>query len=144
MRKISVIHGPNLNLLGRRNPDVYGTTTLKRINERIAARAGQLGVAVKVFQSNHEGEIIDAIHGAQNSCGIIINPGAYTHTSVAIRDAIETVAVPAIEVHISNILKRERFRHRSLVAPVCIGQITGLGADGYLLALDYFARRKQA
>ena len=143
MRKITVIHGPNLNLLGRRNPDVYGTSTLKQINERISARAKQLGVTVKVFQSNREGEIIDAIHAAQNSCGIIINPGAYTHTSVAIRDAIEAVAVPAIEVHISNIFKRESFRHKSLIAPVCAGQITGLAEYSYLLAIDYFARRKQ-
>ena len=143
MRKITVIHGPSLNLLGRRDPEIYGTSTLKQLNGQIKKRAKELDIAVKFFQSNHEGAIIDAIHAALGSHGIIINPGAYTHTSVAIRDAIDAIAVPVVEVHLSNISSRESFRHRSLIAPVCVGQITGLGCYGYLLALDYLARSRQ-
>lgn len=143
MQKIIVINGPNLNLLGSRDRRIYGGSTLEQLNRQISKRAKELGVAVRFFQSNHEGAIIDAIQGGRDSQGIIINPGGYAHTSVAIRDAIEAVAVPAVEVHISNISGREPFRHRSLIAPVCIGQITGLGVHGYILALDYLARREK-
>jgi len=133
---VAVIHGPNLNLLGLREPDVYGTVTLKEIDERIRALAEELGVAVTISQHNSEGAIIDAI--GQAGCeadGIVINPAGYTHTSVAIHDALKAVPVPAIEVHLSNILAREDWRQRSMTALACAGVIGGLGADSYLLAL---------
>ncbi len=134
--KIMVINGPNLNLLGRREPGIYGATTLADINENLAQTAVGLGVTLQFFQSNHEGEIVDAIHQAAGCCaGIIINPAAYTHTSVAIRDAIAAVGLPTVEVHLSNVYSREEFRHKSLTAPVVLGQIAGFGAAGYELAL---------
>jgi len=132
--KILVIHGPNLNLLGTREPDVYGNTTLEDINRRIAALAKELDIDAEVFQSNSEGEIVDAIQKRTYDV-LIINPAAYTHTSVAIRDAIAAVGRPAIEVHISNIHKREEFRRMSYISGVVTGQISGLGAEGYLLAV---------
>lgn len=137
MKKVLVIHGPNLNLLGQREPDVYGNINLSDINARMETKAKELGMDIKIAQSNHEGEIIDTIHQAMNwaDC-LIINPGAYTHTSVAIRDAIAAVNMPAIEVHLSNIYKREDFRQKSFIAPVVKGQISGFGAESYYLALE--------
>lgn len=137
---ILVIHGPNLQLLGKREPEVYGKKTLKEIDEEIERHARSLGVNVKTFQSNHEGEIIDKIGSmAGQYDALIINPGAYTHTSIGIRDAISGAGLPAIEVHLSNIAAREKFRHRSMVTPVCKGIISGLGPLGYLLALNALA-----
>jgi 3-dehydroquinate dehydratase II len=142
--KILVIHGPNLNLLGTREPEIYGTETLEEIDARIKARAAERGAEVESFQSNHEGAIIDRIHaaareGPMHCDGLVINPGAYTHYSLAIRDAIAGTALQAIEVHLSNIYAREPMRRRSVIAPVCRGQISGLGAGGYLLAIDALA-----
>jgi len=138
--RVLVIHGPNLNLLGGREPEVYGSTTLEEIDDRLRKRAEELGFAIITFQSNHEGEIVDKIAEARGSAdAIIINPGAYTHTSVAIRDALSAVGLPTIEVHLSNIYARETFRHTSLVAPVVTGQISGFGAASYLLALEALA-----
>lgn len=137
MINLSVIHGPNLNLIGSREPEIYGRDSFDDINRKIKQRAQQLGVEVRILQSNHEGEIIDAIHEAgQWADALIINAGALTHYSYAIRDAITAVRLPAIEVHITNIHAREEFRHHSVIAPVVSGQIVGLGAQGYLLALD--------
>ena len=142
--RILVIHGPNLNLLGRREPEIYGTETLQEINGRIEEHAESRGISVVTFQSNHEGEIIDAIHnaagdGPEKCDALVINPGAYTHYSIAIRDAISGTGLPAIEVHLSDITSREPFRARSVIAPVCVKQISGLGPEGYLLAIDALA-----
>ncbi len=137
MAKILVIHGPNLNLLGEREPDVYGKTTLKEINRQMQKIADEKKVALEIIQSNHEGEIVDAIGRAKDSFdAIIINPAAYTHTSIAIRDAISAVGIPAIEVHLSNIYAREDFRHTSVIAAVSFGQISGFGEYSYSLALE--------
>jgi 3-dehydroquinate dehydratase II len=134
--KILVMHGPNLNLLGKREPDIYGSFTLDDINARLAALAGELGVGVSFYQSNHEGELVQKIQDAMGVYqAIVINPGAYTHTSVALRDAIASTGIPTVEAHISNIYKREEFRKHSYISGVAIGQITGFGADSYLLAL---------
>lgn len=136
MMMISVIHGPNLNLLGVREPEIYGRVTLDEIDARIRELAAELGVEVETCQHNSEGEIIDAIQRAGvQADGIVINPAGYTHTSVAIHDALKAVCIPAVEVHLSNILAREDWRHRSMTAPACAGVISGLGADSYLLAL---------
>ena len=138
--RVLVIHGPNLNLLGTREPEVYGNVTLSEINERLQERAQELGIQIEAFHSNHEGEIVDKIaEAASTTDAIIINPAAYTHTSVAIRDAISAVALPTVEVHLSNIQAREEFRHTSVIAPVVTGQIAGFGADSYLLALQAVA-----
>lgn len=137
MKKIVVINGPNLNLLGIREKNVYGTETLEDIARRVNIEAQRLNVDVDFIQSNHEGEIIDRIHEARGKYdAIIINPGAYTHYSLAIRDAIKAVEIPTIEVHLSNIHAREEFRAKSVIAPVCVGQISGFGGNGYLLALN--------
>ncbi|NLO04697.1 MAG: type II 3-dehydroquinate dehydratase [candidate division WS1 bacterium] len=133
---VAVIHGPNLNLLGVREPDVYGSVTMSEINERIEALAEELGIEVTLCQHNSEGAIIDAIHQAGcEADGIVINPAGYTHTSVAIHDALKAVPLPAIEVHLSNILAREDWRKLSMTAPACAGVISGLGAESYLLAV---------
>lgn len=138
MDSIRIIHGPNLNLLGKRDPKHYGTLTLEEINREIRAFAAAKKINVEIIQTNHEGEIIESIQDSGGLTGIIINPGGFTHSSVAIRDAIEAVDVPVIEVHLSNISGRESFRRQSLIAPVCIGQISGFGYQSYILALDYF------
>ena len=142
--KVLVIHGPNLNLLGNREPEIYGIKTLEQINERISAHAKSKGIAVEILQTNHEGEIVDLIHqaaaeGPGRCDALVINPGAYTHYSIAIRDAIEGTGLPAVEVHLSNIHAREEFRRTSVIAPACRGQISGLGDQGYLLAIDAIA-----
>ncbi len=140
--KILIIHGPNLNMLGKREPDVYGKTTLNEINDQIQLQANEMKVQVQFFQSNSEGEIVNEIQKASESMdGIIINPAAYTHTSVAIRDAIASIKAPCIEVHLSNIHAREDFRKTSLTAPVCKGQISGFGANSYLLGLNAIAMK---
>jgi len=142
---IQVIHGPNLNMLGKREPEVYGKATLHDIDTTLEETGNRLGVRVETFQSNHEGAIVEKIQAIMNSHqGLIINPGAYTHTSVAIRDALLLLSIPIVEVHLSNIYKREPFRHHSMVAGVATGQISGLGSDGYILALEFLARRCQA
>ena len=136
MTSILVIHGPNLNLLGKREPDVYGKITIVQINRMLHQIAKKNGVKLDIFQSNHEGEIVSKIGSAGRSfSGVLINPAAYTHTSVAIRDAISAVALPAVEVHLSNIYARESFRHESLIAPVACGQISGFGIKSYELGL---------
>ena len=134
--KFMILHGPNLNMLGKREPAVYGNQTLDDINASLAELASELGCELSLFQSNSEGELIDAIHkSAEMSHGILINPAAYTHTSIAIRDALSAVGLPVVEVHLSNIHRRETFRHISMVAPVAVGQICGFGGDSYLLGL---------
>jgi 3-dehydroquinate dehydratase-2 len=140
--RILVIHGPNLNLLGRREPEIYGRTTLDEINRSLTELGARLGVGVDTYQSNHEGAIVDRIQQAADGCaGLIINPAAFTHTSIAIRDALAALELPVIEVHLSNVHRREPFRHRSMTAGVVTGQILGLGAAGYLLALRALAER---
>lgn len=142
MKKYLVINGANLNMLGIREPGIYGNSTLKDLEEMLANKADELGVEVEFFQSNFEGEIIEKIHGAMGKySGIIINPGAFTHYSYAIRDAFGSVKMDVIEVHISNIHKREEFRHTSVIVPECIGQICGLGFKGYELALEFLASK---
>ncbi len=137
MKKILVIHGPNLNLLGGRQPQIYGRTTLKDINLKIRKWSKLKKVKIEIFQSNYEGEIVEIIGKAKNAFDVLlINPAAYTHTSIAIRDAISAIGIPTIEVHLSNIYGREDFRHTSLIAPVSFGQICGFGEQSYILGLE--------
>ncbi|SHG27680.1 type II 3-dehydroquinate dehydratase [Cognatishimia maritima] len=137
MASLLILNGPNLNLLGTRQPEVYGTTTLQDIEDTCEAHGRALGVGIVCKQSNHEGELIDAIHDAKGDHdGIVLNAGAYTHTSIAIMDAIASVELPVIEVHLSNIHAREAYRHKSFIAPVAVGQICGFGAIGYRLAIE--------
>ena len=143
--KILLLNGPNLQLLGSREPDIYGKTTLATIVDDVTGLGKKFGVDVEAFQSNSEGDLVTFIGSAPANgfAGIVINPAAYTHTSVAIRDAIAAAALPAVEVHLSNIHAREEFRHNSLIAPVCVGQICGFGAKSYLLALHYVAEMEK-
>lgn len=135
-----VLHGPNLNLLGLREPEMYGSTTLAQVNDLLRQNAEKLQIGIDCLQSNHEGVLVDAIHNARDRYqGILINPGAYTHTSVALRDALVGVVLPTVEVHLSNIYKRESFRHHSYIAPVAIGQISGFGVNSYCLGLQALA-----
>lgn len=143
--RVLVINGPNLNLLGVRRPEVYGTTTLAELDERCRAWGAALGIEVDTFQSNHEGEIIDRLHDALGSAdGIVLNPGALTHYSYALHDAIEAVSLPVVEVHLSDISRREEWRARSVVSPACIAGIRGHGVEGYREALELLATRGQA
>jgi 3-dehydroquinate dehydratase-2 len=141
--RILVLHGPNLNLLGTREPQVYGSTTLDQINAELTQRATAAGVSLEAFQSNHEGALVDRAQAARTdgTAFILINPGAYTHTSVALRDALAAVAIPFVEVHLSNVHRREPFRHHSYFSDLAEGTIVGLGAMGYQLALDYALSR---
>ena len=140
MYSILVLHGPNLNLIGQREPEVYGDLTLEEINLRLIASGSEMGLEVRTFQSNSEGGLIDALHQAREwAQGIIFNPGGYTHTSVALRDAIAAISLPVIEVHLSNVHAREEFRRRSMIAPVCLGSIAGFGWRSYWLALHELA-----
>jgi len=135
--KILCLNGPNLNLLGQREPSIYGRATLEQIEDSVRKRAAQLGATAEFRQSNHEGELVTWIHEARGRFDVIIlNAAGYTHTSVALRDAITAIGIPTIEVHLSNVHAREKFRHRSLIAPVCVGQIVGFGANSYVLAID--------
>jgi 3-dehydroquinate dehydratase II len=145
LASILVLHGPNLNLLGLREPSIYGSASLLDVNQMLQQQATHLGVSVTAFQSNHEGALIDQIHGALDQHqGILINPGGYTHTSVALRDAIAGVNLPTVEVHLSNIHQREAFRHHSYIAPVAIGQISGFGIDSYRFGLEALVRHLNA
>ena len=146
--KVLVLHGPNLNLLGRREPEIYGSMSLSDIDAVLNEQAAKHNITLRIVQSNHEGVLIDAIHAAIGwADGILINAGAFTHTSIALRDALAVVSLPAVEVHLSNIYAREAFRHRSLIAPVCVGQISGFGWRSYLLGLtalvDVISTRKE-
>jgi 3-dehydroquinate dehydratase II len=138
MQKLLVLNGPNLNLLGSREPEIYGKRTLAEIMAELATEAQGMGFALEAVQSNHEGELIDQVHraGREGFAGLIVNPGGYTHTSIALRDAISGVRLPTVEIHLSNIHARESFRQQSYIAPVAIGQICGFGAAGYRLALQ--------
>lgn len=137
MKKILVIHGPNLNLLGEREPGVYGSDTFETVNNEIVQKAKECNFECEVFQSNHEGEIIDKLHSARLEFdGIVLNAGAYTHYSYAIRDAIAAIKIPVVEVHMSNVHKREEFRHHSVISPVCVGVIAGFGKNSYLLGVE--------
>lgn len=136
MKSILLLHGPNLNLLGTREPDVYGSLSLDDINARIQSTGSEIGIEVRYLQSNHEGALIDALHDARNwASGVLFNPGGYTHTSIALRDAITAIGIPVVEVHLSNVYAREEFRHKSLISAVCKGKISGFGWHSYWLGL---------
>jgi 3-dehydroquinate dehydratase-2 len=140
MAGILILHGPNLNLIGQREPDIYGSLTLTEIDQKLKTYGKDLSLEVRTFQSNGEGALIDALHEAQDwASGVVFNPGGYTHTSVALRDAVAAISLPVIEVHISNVYAREEFRHKSLISPVNAGKITGFGWRSYLLALQALA-----
>jgi len=142
--KILILHGPNLNLLGKREPDIYGSVTLDDINTRLSSLAKELGAETTCYQSNHEGELVQKIQDAMGAFqAIVINPGAYTHTSVALRDAVLSTGIPTVEVHLSNIYKREEFRQHSYLSGVAVGQITGFGPESYLLGLRAAVRHLQ-
>jgi len=139
-KRIMVIHGPNLNMLGQREPEIYGNQSLDEINDQLLKLGTKLNLVLETFQSNHEGEIVSRIQQAMDTCeGILINPAAYTHTSIAIRDALSLMDIPVVEIHLSNIYKREPFRHKSLIADIVAARISGFGAQGYLLALEGLA-----
>ncbi len=136
-KKILLLHGPNLNLLSTRQPEVYGSTTLDQVNAMAAAHVRPYKVELRCEQSNHEGALIDILHVARDwADGVVFNPGGYTHTSIALRDAISAINIPVVEVHLSNVYAREEFRHVSLVSPVCLGKISGFGWRSYILGLD--------
>jgi len=143
--KILILHGPNLNLLGKREPDVYGSLTLDEINNLLSESGKSLGVEVTCQQSNHEGALIDALHEAINwADGVVFNPGGYTHTSVSIRDAVAAIGIPVVEVHMSNVYAREEFRHKSLISAVCLGKVVGFGWQSYALGLRALVDSMQA
>lgn len=145
LSRILILHGPNLNLLGQREPEVYGRKTLAEIDADLAARAKELDVEVECFQSNHEGELVDRIQEAMGRVGgIVINPAGFTHSSVALRDALAAVSLPVVEVHLSNVYARESFRRHSYISPIALGVVSGLGAHGYLLALEALALHLRA
>jgi 3-dehydroquinate dehydratase-2 len=137
MQSILILHGPNMNLLGEREPGIYGEISLEEIDRRLVQHGEQLGLAVRTFQTNSEGGLIDALHDARHwAVGVVFNPGGYTHTSIALRDAVTAIKLPVVEIHLSNIYGREDFRHQSVIAPVCAGTISGFGWRSYLLGLD--------
>jgi 3-dehydroquinate dehydratase-2 len=137
MQSILILHGPNMNLLGEREPGIYGEISLEEIDRRLVQHGEQLGLAVRTFQTNSEGGLIDALHDARHwAVGVVFNPGGYTHTSIALRDAVAAIKLPVVEIHLSNIYGREDFRHQSVIAPVCAGTISGFGWRSYLLGLD--------
>jgi 3-dehydroquinate dehydratase II len=141
-KQILLLNGPNLNLLGTRQPEVYGNMTLEDVNEAVKKHIEPYGIDMRFQQSNHEGELVDMLHIARNwADGVVFNAGAYTHTSIALRDAITAISLPVIEVHLSNIHSREEFRHHSMLAGVCVGQIAGFGWHSYILGVDAFLRR---
>lgn len=141
---VMIIHGPNLNLLGKRKPEIYGSKTLKEINEEILTFGKRNNINIEVFQTSSEGKIVDLLHKAQEKChGVVLNAAAYTHYSYAISDAVEAISIPVVEVHLSNISAREEFRHKSVIAPYAIGQITGFGPYGYIMALLALKNQKE-
>lgn len=143
MKNILVLNGPNLNLLGEREPETYGTTTLAQLNSQLSSYARKKGAAIRARQSNHEGELIDLLHAHRKwAAGIVFNPGAYSHYSYALRDAVASILVPTIEVHLSNIKKREKFRRTSVIEPACVAQLYGKGAASYFTAIDMLLKRK--